>query len=88
MQQAAFGGPVFSSEVDLWLEIDGRRVQLGQVAADYVITAHPTDCQPGPAEICVSVDGRIHRRAVKLLHGINPNNPRATVVPVDDTLPF
>lgn len=88
MEQAAFGGSIFSSTVHLWLEAGDLRVPLAQVASDFVIAAEPIDLPAGPAVVAVSIDGRVHRRTVSLPHGMTPDNPRSIVAAIPDEPPF
>jgi hypothetical protein len=59
-----------SADIDLWMEVDGARIPLSQSGSEFVIAAQPVKIAPGTrAVVCVSVDGRVHQRAVVLTHG-------------------
>jgi len=92
MIQAAFGGTPFSSEVDLWLEVEGYppgNIALSQAGADFVVVTEPIDLPAGPAWVVVSVDGHLYRNRVHLTRGISQDHSRVpTAACCENDLPF
>jgi len=90
MTEAAFGGPVFSSRVRLWLEHGGHTIPLAQVGADFIIASEPCDLAPGTrATIVVKVNDDVSRQDYLLVDGLSRDQlESATVVLDEDGLPF
>lgn len=58
-----------SSVVRLWLTAGGVSHSLVKAGPDRLMPRVPADIPPGPAEVVVLVDGRVHKRQVNLPHG-------------------
>lgn len=68
-----------SAVVELELIVDGRRIELAQVAPEFVIVQEPDDLAPCVAEVIVRVDGDENRRMVELVDGIQRSSTRTRV---------
>ncbi len=87
MTTGAFGSTPFSAVVDLWLDCGQDRLPLSQVGQSFIIAQSPRDLPAGTiGTVVVSVDGREHRRHVRLIEGMAETDPEAAVVP--DQVPF
>jgi hypothetical protein len=72
-----------SPRVRLWLEQDGQRLRLRQVAPDWVLPDQPVSLPPGEAIVVSEIDGRQYRRAVVLPEGVTLARK---VVPIRDAV--
>lgn len=87
MTTGAFNTTPFSAAVGLWLEHDGRRIDLGNVGTDECVLRQP--CRRGiapgsKAVVCVSVDGRVGRHNVVLPDGLALGERTVRYKAVDD----
>lgn len=90
MTQAAFGGTIFNSTVDLWLETERGKVPLSQAGTAFVIAVDAIEIPAGAlASLVVSIDGDEHHRKVLLPQGMRHGRPKTGIVSCDDEgLPF
>lgn len=63
-------GNSYSSEVRLTLSVGERLFEVRQSGPDRCLLQEPENCDPGPAELRMSIDGRIQTRSVYLRDGI------------------
>lgn len=64
----------YSADVRLRLEIEGRVLSLAQTGPEHIIVREPIDLPPCHADVVVSVDGREHRRHVRLSEGMSKDS--------------
>jgi hypothetical protein len=63
----------YSSEVQLFLIVEGRSYSLAQIGPDFVTLREPAELPPAEAEVVMIIDGREQNRwAVTLEHGAVP----------------
>jgi hypothetical protein len=77
---------VHSADVQLSLNVAGRELPLSHVEPGCVILRTQIDLPPQDAEVIVTVDGRIHRRAVFLPNGISADQEIVPVVTSHDAV--
>ncbi len=59
--------PGHSATVEIQLKVNGQMLSLAEVGPKFCVLAEPTDLPTGNAEIVVTIDGHVQRRAVELL---------------------
>jgi hypothetical protein len=64
--------PMYSAQVDLFLTVNGNRLDVAQVCAEYVILKDPTQLPRCRAELSIVVDGNELRSPVYLKNGAVP----------------
>ena len=69
----------YSARVELEMIVAGRKIELSQVAPEFVILQQPMELAPTLAEIVVRVDGHENRRLVRLVEGIQLSSRRVKV---------
>lgn len=52
------------------LSVNGQTVKIGQMGPDFLILDDAPELPPGPAEVTLSIDGRMQRWTVQLPHGV------------------
>lgn len=60
-----------SAEIDMYLEIDGERLEVGQCLGNRCILQQPIDLPPCSAALVIVVDGKVHRREIYLRNGLS-----------------
>lgn len=84
MPDAAFGGPCFSHILDLWLEVDGQRVELSHVEPDAIIARPGVDLPAGTVGTVVVLHaGEQHRRRVRLMNAMSEGSPEVRIEPIE-----
>ena len=79
----------YSAEIDMWLDCGSLgRLPLRQTAPTFVIVAEPRDIPACDAEIVYTIDGRPHRRAVRLVNGVSTQSVETMVLSRDAISPF
>jgi hypothetical protein len=65
-----------SANVRMHLRVDGHTFLIGHLGPGFVILDNPADLPPAPAEITMSIDGRVKRWPVHLPDGVSASHPR------------
>ena len=66
----------YSSHVELYLVLNDRQLELGQVGSEHFTLRHPENFPPSRAEIVIIVDGDETRIPVLLPTGASATNRR------------
>lgn len=66
----------YSTHVELYLVVNGRRLELGQVGSEHCTLRHPEDIPPSRAEIVTIVDGEETKTSVFLPDGASATSRR------------
>jgi hypothetical protein len=64
----------YSADVRLHLEVEGHVLSLAQTGPEHIIVRQPIDLPPCYADVVVNVDGREHRRHVRLSDGMSKDS--------------
>jgi hypothetical protein len=79
----------YSAETALWMDCGHLgNITLAQAGSTFVIPVEAIDLPPCDAQIVVIVDGRVHRRKVKLAYGLSKHRREAMILACDDLCPF
>jgi len=62
----------YSAVVDMHLTVNGRMLDVAQLAPDFIVLRDAATCEPGPAEMFLKIDESEYRRPVYLDEGIDP----------------
>lgn len=72
----------YSADISLWLDCAQGRFPLAQVGDSFIMSDSPLTLPAGEAIVCVSVDGQVFPRAVRL-SGMEHGAREAMITPND-----
>jgi hypothetical protein len=79
----------YSATTELWLDCGHLGcIPLSQSGSTFIIAVDAIGLPPCEAQVVVKVDGRVHRRAVKLANGLSKSNREAMILSSDGLCPF
>ena len=76
--EAALSSQTHSSDVEIWLSVNGNSHEVAQLGPDFLILRHRqgVELSPCPATISLRVDDADKSWQVRLTEGVSPNRVR------------